>query len=98
MEDMVGDENEDVPEYFQLRSHGGLTISSAPMAEYVNFLTVHLLNQVSFQECENRKQQQQFRMQLIYHNQYVKSYIDRYIDDNIKLGKWVYKKYKAKNE
>ena len=34
-ENMVGDENDDVPEYFQLLSRGGLTVPSVPMAEYV---------------------------------------------------------------
>ena len=32
---MVGDENDDVPEYFQLLSLGGLTVPSVHMAEYV---------------------------------------------------------------
>ena len=31
-ENMVGDENDDVPEYFQLLSRGGLTIPSVSMA------------------------------------------------------------------
>ena len=62
----------------------------------VNFLTVNLLNQkcLSFQKCENRKQQQQFRTQLIYHNQNVKLYIDL----GMELGKKSIKIYKAKNE
>jgi WD40 repeat protein len=34
-ENMVGDENDDIPEYFQLLSRGGLTVPSVPMAEYV---------------------------------------------------------------
>lgn len=34
-ENMVGDENDDIPEYFQLLFREGLTIPSVPMAEYV---------------------------------------------------------------
>ena len=38
-----GDENDDVPEYFQLLSRGGLTVLSVPIAEYVSVPIVNLL-------------------------------------------------------